>query len=149
MAAASDVIRNFSTKVQFVAVNDRATAPADSTLLELAGANTANEESGIQTVDISSFGDGLRMPKAKVALDGNFSINGVVTTTPAFTAFKSLADGADVDKECYLLITSGDGSQKAVYGIITNYSQARDQRDVMRFTSTVNVQSDITYTAAP
>ena len=149
MASANQIILNSTTTIEFLAVDNRDAPPAANTLLTLSGANTASDTSGIQTVDISSFGDGFAVPKVKVALDGNYSISGVVTNTPAHDAFRSLADGADKEKEAYMLVTNGDGSTEAFYTLITDYQTTRDQRDVLRFTSTANVQSDVTRTAAP
>lgn len=148
MATRDQVINNANAKFEFLAVNDRTADPSTLTLLELTGANSASDTAGIQTVDISSFGDGLRMPKIKVGLDSSFSVSGVVTDTPAFAAFKSAADGADAEKEVYCLLTEGNGDTYGFYGLVTDYSQERVQRDVLKFSSTVNVQSDVTFTAA-
>ena len=148
MAAASDVVRNISVTIEFLSVADRSADPSTLTLLSLGGANSASDDSGIQTVDISTFGD-IRVPKAKVAYDSNYTVSGLIVPGAAQTAFRSLADGADKDKECYMLITNGDGSTEGFYATITAYSQERVLRDVMKFTSTVNVQSEPVYTAAP
>lgn len=146
MAEISQVINNATTKVEFAAVDDRNAIP--TTLLELTGANTASSGAGIQTVDISTFGDGLAVPKLKVATDESFNVSGIVTKTPAFEAFRSLATGADATKECYMVVTNGDGSTEAFYAMVSDYSTERAQRDVLKFTSTVNVQSAVTLTAA-
>ena len=141
MATANQVIQNASTRVLFLAVEDRDTQPPENTLLELTGANTASDSSGIQTVDISSFGDGFSVPKVKPAIDATYTVSGVVTDNAAHLAYRSLADGADKEKEAFVMIINGDGSTVSFYAMVSDYSTDRVLRDVLRFTSSLNAQS--------
>ena len=149
MVQPSRAVNNANTTVEIALTDNRDTVP--TTLLTLTGANVASPSFSSSEDDLSSFEDGLIMPKGKVSVDTSYAISGVYTDNPAFRDVLWLAGGdtvADAVKEIYCSLTYQNGDKDTFYALVTNYSEDGEQRKYRRFSCTFNVQTNVTRTFA-
>lgn len=147
MAQSAQIVRNQNCVIRLalLPVGQR-TAP--TTMLSLLGGNNIDISYNSQTVDTSSYGDGLATDAAEVSASFSANIAGIVLKDD--TALNQViipagGNGTDGGREVAYELTLGDGRKFSGAGLVLNLQLQSPMRDVLKFSFTLQGVGATTY----